>query len=159
MHPNQQLVERFYHSFSQRDHAGMRACYSPAAAFTDAVFALQGREIGAMWHMLCEGGTDLEIRFRDVRADERRGTAQWEARYTFSSSGRKVHNLIAAEFAFQDGLIVQHQDRFDFWRWSRQALGPAGWLFGWTPLLQQQVRRTARRRLDRFIAAHPEYRG
>ena len=159
MHPNHALIERFYQSFSRREHAAMRACYAPAAVFTDAVFQLQGPRIGAMWHMLCESGADLEITFGEIAADDQRGRAHWEARYTFSSSGRRVHNRIDAEFEFQAGAISRHRDRFDFWRWSRMALGPAGWALGWTPLLQRQVQRTAQRRLERFVAAHPEYQG
>ena len=58
----------------------------------------------------------------------------------------------AMEFG-PDGLITRHRDRFDFWRWSRQALGPAGWLLGWTPLLRAKVRATAAGNLDRFLAA------
>jgi hypothetical protein len=110
-----------------------------------------------MWHMLCEGGRDLEISFRDIDADDRRGKAHWEARYTFSTTERKVHNIIDAEFIFQNGMILQHHDHFDFWRWSGMALGPSGWILGWTPMLQKQVQRTAQRRLERFMVSHPEY--
>ncbi len=157
MHPNAALIEQFYSSFSRRDPAGMRACYAPAIHFEDAVFKLDGRRAGAMWHMLCAGGKDLVITFRDCQADDRRGAAHWEARYTFSATGRRVHNVIEAEFQFQDGLIVTHHDRFGFWRWARMALGPTGVLLGWTPLVRERVRRTALKNLDRFIAAHPEY--
>ncbi len=111
-----------------------------------------------MWHMLCESGTDLAVTFsRDIRADEAHGTAHWEATYTFSASGRKVHNIIDAEFDFSNGQIIRHRDRFDFWRWSRQALGSTGLLLGWTPFVRRKVRATAARRLEKFIAAHPQY--
>lgn len=110
-----------------------------------------------MWHMLCEGGKDLAVTFSDVEADEATGRAHWEARYTFSTTGRKVHNIIDAWFRFKDGLIIEHRDHFDFWRWSRMALGPTGLLLGWTPLVQNRVRRTARGRLEKFIQQHPEY--
>jgi len=46
---------------------------------------------------------------------------------------------------------VRHEDRFSLWRWSRQALGPAGWLLGWSPLLRRRIRSGARRRLERHI--------
>jgi hypothetical protein len=157
MHPNSDLIEQFYNSFRQRNPAGMIACYSPAITFSDAVFSLSRKRVGAMWHMLCEGGADLEISFRDIEADDQRGTAHWEARYSFSATGRKVHNIIDAEFIFHDGVIVQHRDQFDFWRWSRMALGPIGWTLGWTPIVQKQVQRTAQKRLDKFIASHPQY--
>ncbi len=157
MHPHAQLIEQFYTCFSQRDYAGMQACYASAIDFADPVFTLRGKRAGAMWHMLCAGGQDLEVSVSGIAADDRHGRAHWEARYTFSASGRRVHNVIDAEFVFENGLIVRHRDRFDFWRWSRQALGPAGWLLGWTPWLQSRVQRTAHKRLERFIAGQPQY--
>ena len=39
------------------------------------------------------------------------------------------------------------------WRWSRQALGMAGVLLGWTPWLHGKVRRDAARALERFMAS------
>ena len=157
MHPNEQLLETFYTAFAARDYAAMQACYRPAVKFSDAVFTLEGKAVGAMWHMLSEGGTDLQATQRDVQADDQAGHVHWEARYTFSTTGRKVHNVIEAEFQFQAGLIAVHHDHFSFWRWSSQALGPTGLLLGWTPVVHNQVRATARARLDRFIQAHPEY--
>lgn len=158
MHPNEQLLERFYRSFSQRDYASMIACYAPTIQFTDEVFTLSGKAAGAMWHMLCESGADLAVTFRrDIQADETHGTAHWQATYTFSATGRKVHNIIDAEFDFSNGQIIRHRDRFDFWRWSRQALGSTGLLLGWTPFVRRKVQATAARRLEKFIAAHPQY--
>jgi hypothetical protein len=54
-------------------------------------------------------------------------------------------------------VIAEHEDDFDFHRWSRQALGTSGLLLGWTPLLRDAVRRRARARLDEFrrAAARP----
>ena len=50
---------------------------------------------------------NLEVTFRDVRADDVRGSAHWEARYTFTLTGLPVHNVIEAAFTFKDGLILQ----------------------------------------------------
>lgn len=144
MNANEETLKRFYTAFQKRDAAGMAACYAPDVRFSDPVFAdLRGADAGAMWKMLCERGKDLRLEFRDVRADATTGSAHWEAWYTFSASGRKVHNVIEATFEFRDGMIVKHTDRFDLYRWSRQALGPAGVLLGWSPLLQNKVRAMA----------------
>ena len=156
MSPNEQLIDRFYIAFAAKDYAGMIAGYHPEVQFADPVFRLKGKEAGAMWHMLCESGRDLRIVHSHVQASETTGSAHWEAWYTFST-GRKVHNIIDATFRFQDGLIIEHQDQFDFWRWSRLALGPTGLLLGWTPLVRNKVQATASQRLARFIQAHPEY--
>ncbi|AHJ95810.1 nuclear transport factor 2 family protein [Hymenobacter swuensis] len=152
MHPHQELLHRFYQAFQRRDHAGMAACYHPEATFEDAAFQLKGAEIGQMWRMLCERGRDLRLAYNDVAADEHAGRATWDARYTFSQTRRKVHNHIQAHFTFQDGLIRTHRDEFSFWRWSRQALGPVGWLLGWSKFLQNKVRATARQGLEQFMA-------
>ena len=158
MDNNQQLIERFYQSFQRRDYRGMAACYHPEATFKDEVFDLKnGREVAAMWHMLCESGKDLRIDFKEVEAGEQSGRAHWEAHYTFSRTGRRVHNVIEARFEFQEGKIIRHTDRFPFWRWAQQAFGLTGWLLGWTPFLRNKVRDTAMGGLFGFMDQHAEY--
>lgn len=152
-HPHALLIARFYEAFQRRDAATMAACYHRDVHFSDPVFPdLRGPQAGAMWAMLCARGTDLRVEPSGIRADDARGAAHWDARYTFSGSGRKVHNAIDATFEFRDGLIVRHIDRFDFWRWARQALGPTGLLLGWTPFLRGKVRAQAARSLAGWIA-------
>lgn len=144
MNDNEATIRRFYEAFQKRDAATMAACYAPDVQFSDPVFPdLRGPQAGQMWKMLCERGKDLRLEFRDVRADATTGSAHWEAWYTFSATGRQVHNVIDATFAFRDGRIARHVDRFDLYRWSRQALGAAGVLLGWSPLLQNKVRAMA----------------
>lgn len=140
-------VETLYRAMQRRDGAAMAACYTADARFRDPVFELHGERIGAMWRMLCERGKDLRVEFADVRADGERGSADWQAWYTFSKTGRPVHNIIHAEFRFRDGFICEHIDNFNFWRWSRQALGPLGLLLGWSGLVQNKVRAEAARSL------------
>lgn len=157
MNEHTALIEAFYAAFQQRDHARMNACYHPDIHFSDPVFGdLHGRQVQAMWHMLCERGKDLQVTYNQVQADTNSGSAHWEATYTFST-GRKVHNIIDAAFAFEDGLIIRHQDRFDLWRWTRMALGFSGILLGWTPLVQGKVKNTAVANLHKFIAQNPAY--
>ncbi len=151
-HPNATLISGFYEAFQRRDVAAMAGCYHADIRFSDEVFPdLRGPQASAMWAMLVARGKDLRLAFADVTADDVRGEATWEAWYTFSGTGRPVHNVIRAEFAFRDGRIVRHVDRFDFWRWARQALGPAGLLLGWTPYLRAKVRATAARSLAAWM--------
>jgi len=148
---NRALITRFYEAFARRDGAAMAACYHPEARFSDPAFPnLRGAEIGAMWTMLCQRAQEFSLTFRDVQADASRGTAHWEAKYLFSKTGRRVHNIIEAEFAFKDGLIVAHDDRFSFWRWSRQALGLPGVLLGWSAFLRGKVQAEAAKGLAIF---------
>jgi hypothetical protein len=151
MHPNGQLLQGFYQAFARRDHATMAACYHAEANFTDEVFDLHGAEIGAMWRMLCLRGKDLRVEFGSVQADAAQGSAHWEAWYSFSATGRQVHNVIEARFEFRDGLILRHVDRFDFYRWSRQALGMPGLLLGWSGMLRGKVKATAAKGLQDFL--------
>ncbi len=145
------LIERFYRAFAARDAEGMAACYHPDVHFTDEVFDLHGARVGAMWRMLCERGKDLVIEFGAVEADDSTGQAHWDATYTYAAAGRKVRNSIDARFEFKDGKIVRHVDSFDFWKWSRQALGMPGLLLGWSGFLRNKVRATAARRLEEFM--------
>lgn len=94
----------------------------------------------------------LTLEVSGIGADDTRGRAHWDARYTFSATGRKVLNRIDAAFEFRDGRIVRHVDRFDFWRWSRQALGLPGLLLGWSAALREKVRARAAKGLADFKA-------
>ncbi|MCA9617479.1 MAG: nuclear transport factor 2 family protein [Myxococcales bacterium] len=152
MHPNAELLTRFYAAFAARDHATMGACYADEAHFGDPAFPdLDGAQVRAMWRMLCERGADLKVESSGIEADDTTGKAHWEAWYTFSATGRKVHNVIDATFRFRDGKIVDHADHFDFWRWSRQALGLPGLLLGWSGLLRGKVQKTAGGQLAAFM--------
>ena len=153
MHPNEALIRRFYEAFARGDGAAMAACYAPDVHFSDPVFTdLRGARGGAMWKMLTGRAADLKVEASDFRADDRAGSAHWEAWYTFSATGRAVHNVIEARFEFRDGLIVRHADTFDFWRWTRMALGLPGVLLGWSPIVQNKVRGQAAKGLDAFVA-------
>ena len=131
----------------------MGACYAATVAFEDPVFRAVGWRARAMWRMLCERGQDLRVSVADIQGDGTTGSARWEAWYTFSATGRLVHNVITANFQFTDGRIVRHVDRFDLHRWAAQALGIKGLLLGWAPPVQRAIRRQAARGLDAFIAA------
>lgn len=151
MHPNEELIRTFYAAFGNRDARGMAACYHPDVVFSDEVFVdLEGSRATAMWQMLCERADDLKIEFRDIVADGSKGSAHWDAWYTFSATGRKVHNRIDARFEFRDGKIIRHRDRFDFWAWASQALGPMGRLLGWSSFVKNRVRATAAKNLASF---------
>jgi ketosteroid isomerase-like protein len=152
MASNAALIEQFYQAFQQRDAEGMIACYHPQVTFSDPVFQqLQSDQARAMWRMLTKSSADLALTYQDVTADEQRGQADWIATYTFTQTGRKVRNVIHAEFQFQDGTIFVHHDTFDLWRWASMALGPRGSLLGWTPLAQNAIRQQARKRLEKFM--------
>jgi ketosteroid isomerase-like protein len=153
MNTNEQFINKFYEAFAQKDYHTMAECYHPDATFKDEAFDLDGRkQIGSMWRMLIERGTDLKIEFSNVQANDSTGKAHWEAWYTFSQTGNSVHNIIDANFTFKDGKIFNHRDSFDFHRWASQSLGITGKLLGWTGFLHQKVRATAMSGLENYMA-------
>jgi ketosteroid isomerase-like protein len=153
MHPNETLITNFYSAFQRGDYATMQNSYHGNAEFSDPVFQnLDSKQVTAMWQMLLTSAKDLKVSFSDARADDTTGSCHWEAWYTFSRTGRPVHNIIEARFKFKDGKIIQHKDTFDMWRWSRQALGTSGLLLGWSPIVQNKVRATAGKSLQKFMS-------
>jgi ketosteroid isomerase-like protein len=151
MHPHESLIREFYAAFARRDAEAMARCYHDEVFFSDPAFpALRGEEARDMWRMLLSRAQDLEVVLEEAGGDAAGGSARWRATYTFSRTGRPVVNRISALFAFRDGRIVRHYDHFSFWRWSAQALGPAGRFLGWFPPLKWMVRRQAAAQLERF---------
>lgn len=154
-----QLIYKFYSSFQQKDWQGMQDCYDDKVVFSDPVFQkLKGGEARAMWHMLTAAGKDLVVTFQNVRVEGFTGSCDWDARYTFSRTGNKVHNIIHAEFEFNRGKIIRHADTFDLRRWAGMALGTAGKFLGWAPFFQAKIRGAAEKSLKKFMREHPEYK-
>ncbi|HZY81389.1 MAG TPA: nuclear transport factor 2 family protein [Cyclobacteriaceae bacterium] len=155
MDPNEALIRKFYTAFQQKDFLTMQSCYHPNAQFSDEVFPiLTSSGVKAMWEMLLTASKDLKIETKEVKVTGVNTIyAQWDAWYTFSRTGRPVHNKVESWFIIKDGLIHNQVDGFNFWRWSRQALGLSGWLLGWTPIVRNKVQATAKRSLDKFQAS------
>jgi ketosteroid isomerase-like protein len=152
MHPNEQLLTTFYSRFKEKDFKGMQDCYEDNATFSDPVFTnLNAVQAKAMWEMLIKRGKDLTIEFSNIKADDHSGSGEWTAYYTFSATGNKVVNRIRSTFRFANGKIIEHTDHFNFYKWSRQALGLNGWLLGWSPFLHHKVAETAKNGLSLFM--------
>jgi ketosteroid isomerase-like protein len=148
-----ELIQRFYAAFNDKDGDTMAACYAPDAHFHDPVFGdLNGAEPGAMWRMLTGRAKDLRVELAAHSAEGDSGTAHWIAHYTFAQTGRPVVNDIHATFRFENGLIADHRDEFDFTKWARQAIGLPGLL----PPVRSTVRKKARQGLAEFMAGGAE---
>jgi uncharacterized protein len=146
---NASVIRQLYEALDRHDGETMARQYAPDARFKDPAFGeLNGAEAGDMWRMLTARAEDLRVELREHSADDDSGAAHWIATYTFRT-GRPVVNDIHARFRFQDGLIVDHEDSFSFWRWARQALGPPGLILGLPPM-NLLVRRRARGDLAEF---------
>lgn len=130
----------------------MQDCYGDSARFSDPVFVvLHGPQVAAMWKMLILRGKDLDLTFQITSSNGNVVKAHWDATYTFSATGRKVINRIDGTFELENGKIIRHTDKFNFYTWARQAFGLTGWLIGWTSFFQDKVRLQAMKNLSLFM--------
>ena len=150
---NEELIRKFYTAFQKRDAGGMNSCYSDEITFFDPVFGLlRGEQVRAMWEMLCTNAKDFSLTFSNITSlDEEYSTCEWVASYTFSKTGRHVVNKIKANMRFADGKIIEHSDAFSLHKWSKQALGITGVLFGWNSFFQNKIKNQAKRNLLKFM--------
>lgn len=146
------LIHKFYQSFALGQPEEMVALYQDDVVFSDPVFGeLKGEDAKNMWRMLLNSSKgDLMITYKVKEETEHSGSAEWTAIYTFKPTGRKVKNFIKASFEIRDHKIIRHVDDFDLWRWTQQAMGWKGYLFGWTPIMQNQIRIQTKKMLKKF---------
>lgn len=152
MNQNQELIQKFYIAFANQDSATMASCYHKNIQFQDPAFGILIKtQVPKMWQMLIERSKgNIKIEFSDIIANDATGFVTWIATYNFSKTNRKVINTINASFEFKEGLIIKHTDHFDLWKWSSQAFGMKGLLLGWTPYMQQKIRKQARLSLEKY---------
>lgn len=153
VHVSAAMIKSFYDALAKRDGEAMARIYSADARFSDPVFPdLRGVRIGAMWRMLCERSSpDFRVEVDRIESDGTTGSCRWQAWYTFSKTGRPVHNVVTAHFRFENGQIVEHHDSFDLWRWEGMALGSKGRWLGWLPSVKHRVRTEARQGLELYM--------
>jgi hypothetical protein len=136
-------LTRFYDALARRDGETLASLYAPGATFEDPVFQLRGAEIGRMWKGLLGRARDFSVTYTIAQAAPERGTVEWTARYLFGGR-RPVVNVILSELRFENGLVAEQRDAFDFPRWAAQALGAPGRLLGRFGWFRRSVARKAR---------------
>lgn len=153
---SKEVVSAFYEAMKVRNYQTMASLYAINAVFSDPVFpSLSGFEAGKMWEMLLKSGKDMEVEYEILDHGKDKARVRWMARYTFSKTGRKVRNEVISTFEILEGKILTQRDRFNFRKWSRQALGFFPWLLGFTGVTQKKVQETAERGLNEFIRKNP----
>ena len=148
-----ELINKFYTAFNELDAETMSSCYHDEVVFDDPAFGeLKGESARNMWRMLCQSqkGKDFKVKHSEVTNN----SANWEAFYTFSKTGRKVHNQIHANFEFKDGLIIRHSDNFDLHKWASQAMGLSGLLIGWSGFFKKKLQKQTNYLLHKFEQKH-----
>nr|WP_321222740.1 nuclear transport factor 2 family protein [uncultured Psychroserpens sp.] len=148
-----ELLHTFYNAFKNQDANTMVACYHKDIVFEDPAFGiLKGDRAKNMWRMLIDSQKDKDftINYSNIHLTNTIGNANWEAFYTFSKTGRPVHNEIIAKFEFKDGKIIKHTDSFDLHAWSKQAFGFKGWLLGNTSYFKKKLNQQTNMLLTKY---------
>jgi len=144
-----EVITEFYKAFQQLDAEKMVSFYHEEVVFEDPGFGrLEGERAKNMWRMLCNNAKEFTLEFSEITDN----SAHWEPKYTFSQSGRRVHNIIDASFEFQDGKIIKHTDVFNLHHWSKQAIGVKGWLLGGTSFFRKKLQQQTGKLLDKYEA-------
>lgn len=148
---NRELLNTFYTAFSKTDAEKMVACYHEDIIFQDPAFGtLHGIKAKNMWRMLLSRNSEIKIDYQIIHCDEATGKVEWIAHYAFGPSKRPVINKVQGKFKFKDGKIFAHKDTFDFWKWSRQAIGPIGYLLGWSSFFKKSIQKKTNKLLASF---------
>lgn len=150
-----EIISQFYKAFKNLDAEAMVAYYHDNIEYEDSAFGkLFGIHAKNMWRMLCKSqqGKDFKVKFNNIQQVDQTVTANWQASYTFSISGKKVHNKIKAKFLFKDGKINKHNNHFSLHRWEIQAMGFKGFAFGWLPFFKSKLKAQTNRLLKKFEA-------
>lgn len=147
-HPNTRLIEHLYASLRDRQPDDTKNLYAQKSYFRDIAFDLRGRDsIVEMWRFVCD--RDINVTFREIRADNATGSGHWVICYAMSGSGRLVRNSIRSRFTFRDGMIIEHVDDCDPVAWADQAYAfPMSLVLG---RLEFVRRYGARSKLARFV--------
>ncbi|MFD1061644.1 nuclear transport factor 2 family protein [Winogradskyella litorisediminis] len=147
------LLHKFYLAFKNLDADTMIECYHDDILFKDPAFGvLKAERAKNMWRMLCntQKGKDFKVSYSNIKTNNEKGYANWQAEYLFSKTGRRVINSISSEFQFKDGLIIKHTDSFDLHNWAKQAFGFKGWLIGNTSFFENKLQKQTNKILDIF---------
>ena len=147
-------IEKFYRSFKNLDAEGMAKCYHDNVVFEDPAFGvLKGEEARNMWRMLVSTpkSKNFKIEVSKITFKNDKGSATWQAWYSFGKKGRKVHNVIYANFEFEEGKIIRHMDQFNLYKWAKQALGLQGRFLGWTPIFKKKLNAQTNKKLTEFV--------
>lgn len=129
MHPNEQLLAKYFECLNDHDSKGMANCYHEEATFHDIAFNLNGKkQIYAMWDMICSDNSagvhsDIQVSVQKLSANDSTGKATTLQDYTYRDNGHNVHNKINSIFEFKEGLIIKQKDDCDPVCWANQAFG------------------------------------
>ncbi|MFL9829379.1 nuclear transport factor 2 family protein [Flavobacterium sp. ARAG 55.4] len=149
---SEKTIHQLYTSIAQGNLSAIDRCYSAAVKFHDPVFGkLTANKVPKMWKMLIQKSYEKpDIEYKIIKINEHTAEVKWKAVYIFGKKKRKIINNIHSVFHFKDGLIIKQNDDFNIWKWTRQAFGLSGFLFGWTGYMQRKIQMKAQSSLSTF---------
>ncbi len=136
------ILEDFYSAFSNLDAETMVQYYHEDIVFNDPAFGtLKGDKAKNMWRMLCgsQKKGDVIVKVSNIEYIDNLAYANWETIYTYTKTGRKVHNKVNASFKLKNDKIIEHIDVFNLHSWAKQALGFKGFLLGGTSFFKTKM--------------------
>ena len=151
MSPNETTIHQFFEALEKRDYKTLLACYSNNAVYHNQVMGLLDIDTTkAMWQLLCTGLPSLKTSYSNIQElDEEYATCLWEEQYI--NNGKLIAKKNKAYLRFENGLIIEHTDGFNFYDWCKQTKGVVGWLFGWSTFMQKGIQKKARTGLINYM--------
>lgn len=145
-------IHQLYTSIANGDVSKIDECYADNVKFHDPVFGfLTADEVPKMWKMLIlKSNKNLDLDYKIIKITKHTAEVKWTAIYFFGKNKRQITNHIQSKFHFKEGLIVKQNDDFNIWKWSQQAFGLPGFLFGWTGYMQRKIQLKALSSLKNF---------
>lgn len=151
MTPNETTIHLFFQSLEKRDYKTLQSCYGKNAVYNNPVMGLLDTDTtNAMWQLVCTCIPDIKTSYTDIQElDEEYATCLWKEQYI--NTGKLISKKNKAYFRFENGLIIEHTDGFNFYDWCKQTKGVVGWLFGWTNFMQKRIQKKERNKLIAYI--------
>ena len=114
------LVQDFAKAFNARDVAGLLACFSERASYTDNFFGEhRGRDgLRAMFERMFREGRDYVWQMDTIVETPAAAAAEWTFSYVVTdqvprSAGRKVRFRGMSLFELEQGRIARYREYFD----------------------------------------------
>lgn len=151
MHPNEDLIHRFFRAMQKHDLSSALLCYHNDITYEDDLFReLKQNDVVKMWEMRMAENPDWEIEYRDVEASAVWGRAYWTLVYGKTKSGKRKRRHIVARFTFLDEKILYHSDAFNLYNWVTENRGAWWRVLVWFSPFRYFLRAGAHRKLQQF---------
>ena len=151
MNQNEATIHRFFTAYQNKEYTTMQNCYSEDAVYNNPIYGLNDTEhVKAMWEMICKTNKEESLHFENIELlDHEYATCDWSLVYYYTN--RRINNKIKSYLRLENGLIIEHTDAFDLYKWTRMAFGLTGSLIGWSNFFQKRIQKSTRKKLSEFI--------